>query len=139
MDIYIQLRRGCYDHRSQDFQGSLRLHRQAFLLLLHCINPLGTNPSMTALPHNDTSVMEEKEAAQTTHLEDVAESSTLAYEQAEMEPRMNLQTCLAFLVHSHLSSTVLFYRAPSRTLTDSRLLHRSTMLMSSPCLFRRLL
>ena len=45
---------------------------------------------------NKVNVMEEKEASKAVHTEDVGDPAM--YDQAETEPRMNLQTILAFMV-----------------------------------------
>ena len=51
-------------------------------------------------PTNTTTVMEEKEAPQHMHVEDVADDQ--GFDPAELEPKMNLQTILAFLVSIEL-------------------------------------
>ena len=50
---------------------------------------------MSESPKN-ISIMDEKEAARTMQVEDVSEEQT--FDPAELEPKMNWQTVLAFLV-----------------------------------------
>jgi hypothetical protein len=64
---------------------------------------------------NDVNVLDEKEAAKAMQIEDVAEGS--GYDPAEMEPRMNMQTCLAFLVRT---DSLLLLPLLSFILTHSR-------------------
>jgi hypothetical protein len=44
--------------------------------------------------------MEEKEAARAVQIEDVSGAGDVGYDSAELEPRMNLQTIMAFIVRS---------------------------------------
>ena len=54
---------------------------------------------MTGSTDGKVDVMAEKEAAQAVRIEDLSSSSGDAgFEAAEMEPRMNTQTILAFIV-----------------------------------------
>lgn len=53
---------------------------------------------MAGSTHNAINILEEKEAAKAVQIEDVAGAANGGYDPAELEPRMNLQTCLAFLV-----------------------------------------
>jgi hypothetical protein len=55
----------------------------------------------------EADVLTEKEEAQAVQIEHAP--SVVEYEAAELEPRMNLQTCMAFLV-SHSSTTRISYR-----------------------------
>lgn len=53
---------------------------------------------MTGSTRNEIDIMEEKEAAQAVRIEDMSGSGDASYEAAELEPRMNTQTILAFVV-----------------------------------------
>ncbi|KAF2682522.1 MFS general substrate transporter [Lentithecium fluviatile CBS 122367] len=62
--------------------------------------------------------MAEKEAAQAVHVEDIAGSGNVECDAAEMEPRMNMQTILAFLaLASQYNAYVLTLLIPSTTLS----------------------
>ncbi|KAF2187000.1 hypothetical protein K469DRAFT_686217 [Zopfia rhizophila CBS 207.26] len=65
---------------------------------------------------NDINILEEKEAAKAVHVEDVGESQEV--EPSEIEPRMNLQTVLAYMVlASQYNAYVLTLLIPSTTLS----------------------
>lgn len=54
-----------------------------------------TSPTLS----RDNSILGEKDPSKTIRIEDVADNPTQQdFEPAEMEPRMNWQTCVAFLV-----------------------------------------
>jgi hypothetical protein len=56
--------------------------------------------TMTGSTRNEIDIMEEKEAARAVQIEDVSGSGDVGYESAELEPRMNLQTIMAFILCS---------------------------------------
>ncbi|KAF2118292.1 fungal trichothecene efflux pump [Lophiotrema nucula] len=65
---------------------------------------------------NEITIQEEKEAAQAVTVDDVAEAQ--CFEPSELEPRMNLQTILAFLaLASQYNAYVLTLLIPSTTLS----------------------
>jgi hypothetical protein len=53
---------------------------------------------MTGSTNDEIDIMAEKENAHAMQIEDMSGSGDAGYEAAEMEPRMNTQTILAFIV-----------------------------------------
>jgi hypothetical protein len=61
---------------------------------------------MSDLTHREVHILAEKEDGQAVQVEHMP--SVVEYKSAELEPRMNLQTCMAFLV-SHFWTTLISY------------------------------
>jgi hypothetical protein len=53
---------------------------------------------MMGSTRNEVDIVVEKEAAQAVQIEDMSGAGDVGYDAAEMEPRMNMQTILAFIV-----------------------------------------
>lgn len=78
--------------------------------------------------------LEEKEAVEAVQIENVVEGS--GHDPAEMEPRMNLQTCLAFLVCTqvHLNSLFVLHTDPSQAIASQYNAYVLTLLIPSTTL-----